>query len=504
MPNYILAHDLGTTGNKANIFDEQGSLIISDFVGYETAYPRSGWAEQDALDWWAAVARSTKRLLERPSITAKDIAAISFSAQMMACLPVDSEGVPLRQAIIWADQRATTEADQLSARYGEQAIYRATGHRVSAAYTGPKILWIKQHEPEVYRATHLFLQAKEYVAHRLTGAFATDYSDASGTNLFNLDARRWDGDILEAAEIEPNLLPEAYPSHQIIGQVTPEAAEPTGLLAGTPVVIGGGDGACATVGAGVVDKGDAYNYIGSSSWIAVASPEPIYDPQRRIFNFAHLDPSLVCPMGTMQTAGGAYTWLANLLDCPDEPERYRLIDEMAAQTPVGAEGLLFLPYLMGERSPYWDSLARGAFVGLSMKHSAGHAARAVLEGVGFNLRMILDALTDQGLDLTALRLIGGGAQSPLWRQILADVFDLPILRPHLLAEATSLGAAVAGGVGVGLWRDYQVIQDFVEITPAEKPEPQAQALYDQLYPLFQEAYQQLTAVNAQLAQIQAG
>lgn len=498
-PAYILAHDLGTTGNKANLFDADGQAVRSAFAGYATRYPRAGWAEQDPADWWRAVVETTRALLAEPGIAPQEIAAVSFSAQMMAGLPVDAAGQPLRPAIIWADQRATREADLLREACGAEQLYRRTGHRISAAYTGPKMLWIREHEPELFARTRIFLQAKDYVAYRLTGQFATDYSDASGSNLFNLDQRAWDEEILAAVGLARGLLPEAHPSHHVAGQVTLEAAVATGLLAGTPVVIGGGDGACATVGAGVVGEGDAYNYIGSSSWMAVASPRPLYDPQQRIVNFAHLDPQQVCPMGTMQAAGGAYQWLSGWIARGEEnPERYREMDRWAAQTPPGAEGLLFLPYLMGERSPYWNPEARGAFVGLSMRHGRGHAARAAMEGVAYNLRMILDALTEQGVAPQAMRLIGGGAKSAVWRQILADILGLPILRPQLLAEATALGAAIAGGVGVGLWPDYGVAHRLVAAAEAERPDPAARETYNARYPLFQEVYRALEPLYGRL------
>ncbi len=497
---FILAHDLGTTGDKASLFDETGQLLTSSFAGYETTYPYAGWAEQNADDWWQAVAESSQALLAQLSIRPTDVAAVSFSGQMMACLPIDKTGQPLRPAIIWADQRATAEATRLAQAVGESAIYQRTGHRVSATYTGPKIMWIKEHEPEIYHRARAFLQAKDYVVYRLTGNLATDYSDASGTNLFNLNTLIWDQEIVQAAGIEARLLPQPCPSHQMVGYVAAAAARTTGLMEGTPVVIGGGDGACATVGAGVVREGDAYNYIGSSSWIALASPRPIYDPQRRIFNFAHLNPRLVCPMGTMQAAGGAYRWLKAWL-CGEGQERgYQEMDRWAAQTPPGAEGLLFLPYLMGERSPWWNPAARGAFVGLCMRHGRGHAARAVLEGVAFNLRMILDALTEQGIELQALRLIGGGARSHIWRQILADIYGLPILRPRLLVEATSLGAAIAGGVGIGLWPGYDVAHDLVQAEAAEAPDPANQAVYRELYPIFADAYRALEAISLRLGQ----
>ncbi|MCX6029836.1 MAG: xylulokinase [Chloroflexi bacterium] len=499
MLNGILAHDLGTTGNKATLFDAAtGAAVAAVFEPYTTAYPHAQWAEQDPADWCRAVYDGTRRLLEQAAIPPGDIAVVSFSGMMNGALAVDAEGAALRSAILWADQRATVEATFLAERYGMARVYQVTGNRATPSCSAAKILWIQRHQPEIYRRTHLFLQAKDYAAFLLSGVFATDYSDASNTNLFDLERRVWAADLAEAAGLDIAKLPPIYPSTTVIGRVTPQAAALTGLLAGTPVVIGGGDGACATVGAGSVRPGDAYTYIGSSSWMAVTADRPLYDPQMRTFNLAHLDPRLTFPLGSMQSAGGAFDWLERLLRGDGDARLYDELSAAAAAVPPGADGLLFLPYLLGERSPYWNPQARGAFVGLTMAHGRPEMARAVLEGVAFNLRLILDALQAQAAGITAMRLIGGGAQGALWRQILADVFGLPILLPALLAEATSLGAAIAGGVGVGLYRDFGVAQQFVQVHAAERPDPAAQARYAELYPLFAETYRALEPVFGKL------
>jgi xylulokinase len=498
--SYILAHDLGTTGNKASLFDAaSGTAVATAFEAYETAYPHPNWAEQDPADWWRAARDSTRELLASSSIEPGEVAVVSFSGMMNGALPVDATGAPLRSAILWADQRATAEAEFLAECCGMEEIYHRTGHRPGASYTAAKMLWIQRHQPELYTRTHRVLQAKDYIAYKMSGVFATDYSDASSTNLFDLEQRDWAVDIVEAVGLDLHKLPPAHPSNTVIGQVTSEAAAETGLLAGTPVVIGGGDGACATVGAGSVSPGDAYNYVGSSSWIAVTAERPLYDPQMRTFTFAHLDPKLYFPTGTMQCAGGSYDWLERLLRGEGET---RLHDEMsaaAASIEPGVGGLLFLPYLIGERSPHWNPRARGVFVGLTMSHGRAEMARAVLEGVAFNLKMILDAFLEQGAEIRAMRLIGGGARSGLWRQILADVYGLPILRPALMAEATSLGAAIAGGVGVGLFPDFSVAHEFVQVEEGERPDPACSQRYTTLYDLFQRTYAALESVFEQLA-----
>ncbi len=497
---FILAHDLGTTGNKASLFDLDGIIVASTFVGYPTAYPQPNWAEQDPSDWQRAIFESTQQLLTESGVPAEQIAVVSFSGHMQGALVVDKTGLPLRPAIIWADQRAIPQADWIRRVCGEAEIYHLTGNRVSPAYTVAKLLWLKENQPDIFGRIYKVLQAKDYAAFLLTGVFATDYSDASLTQLLDLERRAWSDDILSRLNLSPALLPDLYPSATVIGEVTAEAAAATGLRPGTPVVIGGGDGACATVGAGSISVGDVYNYIGSSSWVALSVLRPVLDPNQRTFNFVHLDPNLYCAIGTMQAAGGAYDWLERLFrDEAQTGPQHQALDVAASTIPPGANGLLFLPYLLGERSPHWNPLARAAFIGLTMPDNRAELARAVLEGVAFNLRIILDSLRGQGVKVEAMRLIGGGAKSAVWRQILADIYNLPIVQLNLPAAATTLGAAIAGGVGVGLYPDYGVVRHLIPTAPAEQPNPVTQARYTALYELFQQSYAALEPIYERLA-----
>lgn len=506
----LLAHDLGTTGNKATLFAPDGRVVASVFAPYATDYPRPQWAEQNPAAWEQALFDSTRTLLAAAAevgYSADDVAVVSFSGHMNGALLVDGEGRPLRPAIIWADQRATTQAEFIAERVGAEAVYRLTGNRISPAYTAAKLLWLKEHEPEVYRRGRWLLQAKDYAAFLFSGVIATDYSDASLTLLLDLEHRRWAGELLEQLELNPELLPSLYPSAQVIGTVTPAAAAATGLRPGTPVVIGGGDGACATVGAGAVGVGDAYTYIGSSSWVALTTAAPVLDPARRTFNLIHLDPALNVALGTMQTAGGAFDWLEQLLRADgDTPPLYEALDRAAGRVPPGGHGLLFLPYLLGERTPHWNPHARGAFIGLTMPDDRGTLARAVLEGVAFNLGLILDIL--RGYDgMTAappvrverIRLIGGGSRSAVWRQILADVYGLPVETVALPAQATALGAAIAGGVGVGLYPGYEVARQMAPVGNIHHPNPATQARYTALRELFLAGYAALEPIFARLA-----
>ncbi len=505
----ILAHDLGTTGNKATLFNGRGELIASSFHAYDTDYPHPGWAEQNPEDWWQAFLASTAGLIQKSNVDPRRIAGISFSGQMMGCLPVDRDGNPLRRAIIWADHRSVEESRLLADRVGEEQVYHITGHRISPTYSVEKMLWVRRHEPDVFRNTFKFLHAKDFLRFRLTGNMATDYSDASSMNLWDINRREWSSTILQALDIPLDLLPEARPSIEVAGEVSATVAAQMGLPAGVPVAIGGGDGPCAAVGAGVVAQGDAYGYIGSSSWIALATPKPVYDPARRTVNFYHLDPEMVTPTGTMQSGGASYQWLRNNL-CPGEIAEgarlgispYELMNREAEKSPAGAKGLLFLPYLMGERSPHWNPEARGVFLGLSMSHNRADIIRAVLEGVTFNLRIILEAFLAQGIRIPSIRVIGGGARSALWRQIMADIFNRPIERLAFLEEATSLGAAVAGGIAFGLFRDFQTAKEIAQVAEVQYPRKEVRETYDETYAVFQEAYQSLVPIYSRLQRLQ--
>jgi xylulokinase len=503
---YILAHDLGTTGNKASLYDSEGTLLASAFHGYELALPKIGWVEQDPEDWWQAVCDSTQQLLTSAAVPSDEIACVVFSGQMMGCVAVDRHARPLRSALIWADMRAGDEAQTIVEGVGMEEAYRITGHRASSSYSGAKMLWIRKHQPEIFRQTYKFLQAKDFVVARLTGNFVTDYSDASGTNLYDLQAWQWSEVILDAVQLDRALLPELYASIDVVGEVTSQVAAEVGLVTGTPVVIGGGDGSCAAAGAGVVREGSAYNYIGSSSWIGLATKTPIFDPAMRTFTWAHLVPGMFSPCGTMQAAGGSYQWLRDNVGLLEKEagaklgiSAYELMNLQAAQSPPGAAGLLFLPYLLGERSPRWNPKARGAFLGLTMKHTRADMIRAGLEGITFNLRVILEAFLDQNTPVEAMRVIGGGARGRVWRQIMADIYGLPVLRPAILEEATSMGAAIAGGIGVGIFADFSVAERLTPIVDTCVPDLALKSGYDRQFALFNRAYAALEPLFDEMA-----
>ena len=501
MASYILSHDLGTTGDKATLFSAEGKLISSTFASYQTYYPEIGWAEQDPEHYWRAFCESTKALIDKAKIKPFDIAVVSFSGQMMAALPVDKDGKALRNSIIWADLRSTKQVGELSTRIGEDSVYEITGHRLSASYSATKIMWIRENEPEVYKNTHKFIHAKDFIVSRLTGNIYSDYSDASGMNLLDIKSLDWSEELLEATKIDQNKLPDLVESTEVVGKVTGKASSLSGLIQGTPVVIGGGDGACATCGAGVMGEEEAYIYLGTSTWMAFATKRPIIDPKKRTFTFSHFHKGLYMPAGTMQSGGGSFKWFKDTL-CDAESDAaeklnldvYELLTLKAKEIPCGSAGLLFLPYLMGERSPLWNPKARGCFIGLSIVHTKSHMIRSVLEGVAYNMKIIEEAFAEQGVSFQSIRIIGGGAKSRIWRRIFADVMEKPISRLNFIEEATAVGAAIAGGVGAGFFSSIHDAKGFVKIEEEINPDERNYPVYRRYYTIFKKSYEQLMDV----------
>jgi xylulokinase len=505
---YILAYDLGTGGVKTALFDADGKQRDTLLAEYATRSVQESWAEQDPETWWSAFCSSTRSLLEKNRIRPGELSAVSFSGQMMACLPVDREGRALAPCIIWADRRSLPQARELARRIDENAYYRLTGNKIYPTYPLPKFMWLKENLPDVYRRTFRFLQPKDFLIHRLSGAFVTDYSDASTTAALDMRKRIWSEEVLRLAGIEAAKLPEIHASTEVVGKVTPAAAEATGLPESLPVVMGAGDGPCANLGCGVFREGSAYVYLGTSSWVSSASREIVCDPGMALFNVCAADPSLINVFGTMQMGGGSFQWLKNTV-CAVERQMasltgdnpYDLMTRQAAASPPGSKNLLFLPYLRGERSPRWNPAARGAFIGLTAGHGRGDLIRSVMEGVTFNLKIVREALKGEDASIRELRAVGGGAESPLWRQILADIFGEAVHVPTLLEAANPLGAAVIGGVAVGLFADFGIVDRLNPIVQVQAPseDPAIRERYVRLFGVFEQAYRALLPVFDALA-----
>ncbi|MBS7262159.1 MAG: xylulokinase [Eubacteriales bacterium] len=495
MTQYLIAHDLGTSGNKATLYTADGKLVASCTERYPLHVAPQNHAEQDPEDWWRAVCVSTRKLLE--GVDPKHIAAVSFSGQMMGCVCVDRDGRPLYNAMIWADMRAVEQEERIRASFGDEGYYRLTGHKLSASYGGFKLMWLKDQFPEIYARTYKMLNAKDYAILKLTGRFVTEHSDASSTGFYAIEKLVWSDELLKAAGIDRNVMAEAHASTDVAGYVTAEAARLTGLAEGTPVVFGGGDGPCAAVGAGCVRDGMANSSLGTSSWISVTTTAPVFDPQMISVTWPHLIAGMYMPCGAMQSGGGAFNWATDMLLDPKDPERHARANELAEQAPIGSKGLLFLPYLLGERSPRWDPECRGAFIGLTMDHGKGEMLRSVMEGVAYNLDIILSAMKRQQR-ITDITVIGGGAVSRLWRQIFADVYRTPILLPNYLNEAASMGAAVCGGVGVGLYEDFSAIDRYIRIVDRIMPIEENARQYDRYKEPFDESYFALKSIVKKL------
>ena len=488
----LLAHDLGTTGNKASIHDAAGRLLDSVTVGYGADFGPGGTAEQDPQDWFDAVCEAGRTLIERNGTDPARIEAVGFSGQMMGAVFLDKRLAPLRPAIIWADHRSTEQVARVEERIGVAAVYRLTGHRLHPTYSLAKILWVRDHQPEVFAATSRVCLAKDYVVARLTGNLVTDPSDASSTNLYDQRAGTWSPDILAAAGLDIGLLPEVVPATTVVGGLLPELASQTGLKAGTPIVIGGGDGPLAAVGAGVVDEGSgAYAYLGSSSWVSLASLEPIYDPPMRTMTFNHVVPGRFVPTATMQAGGASLEWIADVLEPDPGPERFARLVADADAAVAADEGLFFLPHLLGERSPHWNARARGAFVGLAKHHGPASMTRAVLEGVAFNLAVCVDSFRESGATIDEVDAIGGGAARDVWLQMLADVWGCKVRRRTIVEEANSLGAAVTAGVAVGLFDGFEVAGGLSEITARFVPHEGRHRAYQEHLREFANAYARL-------------
>jgi len=507
MSRYLLAHDLGTSGNKATLYSDDGRLIASQTVAYPTHFFNGNWAEQDPADWWRAVCDSTQALLAQAKVAPADIAVLALSGQMMGCTLVDKAGEVLRPSMLYCDQRASVQAARILEQIELKEFYHIVGHRVSPSYTLEKLMWVRDNEPAIYARTHKTLCAKDYINFRLTGRMATDFSDASGTNAFDLNTFKWSERIIHLAGVDAAMFPDPLDSTHVLGEITREAAAATGLRVGTPVALGGGDGSCAGVGVGCIKPGTAYNYLGSSSWIALTVEKPIVDEQMRTMNWAHCVPGYLHPSGTMQTAGSSLQWLKEVI-CTSEcaaaaatnASPYVLIDEVIAQSTPGANGILFLPYMLGERTPWWNPDARGAFIGLNLASKREDVLRAVMEGVTMNLGIIVNIFR-RHVPMDVITVIGGGAKSAVWRQMMADIYDCPVESLNFLEEATSMGAAVIGGVAVGLFKDFEVIHRFIKVDHVSTPNPANQQRYRQMMPLLEKSYRALVPVYEDLAKI---
>jgi len=491
----ILAHDVGTSGTKSSIMNAEGAMVDSASCAHETDYGPGGVAEQDPEDWWSGVCANTCALMERHPEFRSRIAGIGISGQMLGCLALGDDGEALRPHMIHSDSRAGAEMERVRDTIGAEAIYRTTGNVLDPRSPLCKMLWLKNNEPDTYAYATRFLQAKDFIVGRMAGSFqTTDYSDAAHAHWLDIRKQVLARELFAELGLDAGKLPEAHASTDVVGTLCARAAEALGLPDGIPVVAGGGDGSCASVGAGAVRPGDIYCCIGTTAWIASVAAEPFIDPRMRVFNVPSLDGESCGVFGTVQAAGRSLDWAMELLG----EEDFSRLDELLAAAPAGSDGLIFLPYLEGERSPIYDADARGVFFGIKATHARQHLLRATVEGVSFALRSVLEVIREQR-PVEALRLIGGGGQSAVWRQMLADICDVETQGLSMrAADATSIGAAVAAGVGVGMFDDLAEGTEAISVVRSRKPDADLREIYERGFELYASLYPALKRAFARL------
>jgi xylulokinase len=481
----FLGLDVSTTGAKALLIDERGDVISSATVPLTLSSPHPLWSEQDPHEWWNGIAKSIRQALEKANVPGTAVTAIGLTGQMHGLVLLDEQGEVLRPAILWNDQRTGAQCDEMRTRLGKEHLIQITGNDALTGFTAPKILWVQQNEPEIYaRARHILLP-KDYIRYRLTGEYAMDKADGSGTILFDLKTRNWSPEVLSALEIPSDWLPPTFEGPAVTGVVSALAAGETSLTQGTPVVGGGGDQAAQAVGVGAVQPGIIALTLGTSGVVFAATESPLIEPEGRLHAFCHALPGRWHFMGVMLSAAGSLQWyhdtMAHQMSFDD------LVNE-ATNIPAGSEGLLFLPYLSGERTPYPDPLARGAWVGLTLRHTRAHLTRAVLEGVAFGIKDSFMLIQNAGLgSINQVRISGGGARSPLWRQIMADVLDVELVTVNTI-EGAAFGAALLAAVGAGIYQDVpDACAAAIQITGRTSP-TQAARTYQDYYPRYRALY----------------
>ena len=492
---FVVGVDSSTTATKAVVIDGTGSVVATGVAEYGFDVPRPRWSEQDPALWWDGTATAIRAALADAAVSGNDVAAVGLTGQMHGAVLLDEGGTVLRPAILWNDQRTAEACDEIRRAVGPERLIAITGNDALTGFTAPKLVWVRDHEPDVWARVRHVLLPKDYVRFRLTGEYAIDKADGSGTLLFDLAARDWSAEVLAALRIDPAWLPPTFEGPAVTGVVSATAAAATGLRAGTPVVAGGGDQAANAVGVGAIARGVVALSLGTSGVVFATTDTPLRDPAGQVHAFCHAVPGRWHMMTVMLSAAGSLRWFRDAL-APGET--YEGLTAAAGTVPAGADGLLFLPYLSGERSPHPDPLARGAFVGLTVGHDRRHLTRAVLEGVAFGLRDGLDQMIAAGMPAPdQVRASGGGTASPLWRQILADVLRVEVATVST-TEGAAYGAGVLAAVGAGWYGSVEAAAGaWVQATPTAEPGAdagryaEAHGLYRELYPALAPAFHRM-------------
>jgi len=496
MTKYIIAHDVGTSGNKAVLVDTEGHVHGKSWEPYKVYYPRPDWAEQQPEDWWHAVTHTTRSLLEKTGVSPSDILCITHSAQLLGIVPMDAKMEPLRPAIIWLDNRACHQANRIMRKFVNARLFALIAGTALCGKDGiPKLLWLKQEEPDVYKKMSCFLDVGGYLIYRCTGNIVMEWTGAS---VFGLDLKKkqWLSSIFRYVGLDPAKFPPLVRPIDQVGTLSKEAASACGLLQGTPVIAGAGDAPCAAVGSGAVGEGEGHVYLGTSSWVGVVTQRT---PKGKCgaASIHSADPDKAFLFAESETAGACIQWMAEQLYSPEKPECniadvYALMDERAAQIPPGSGYLLFTPWMYGERAPISDCNVRSSFLNLSAEHTRDHMLRAVYEGIAYNIRWIVEIVEKEfKFPLPSLRVIGGGAKAAPLMQILADVTQRKAETVRYPQEAGAVGAAMVAAVGLGIYPNFEALKKVVNVGKAFEPEEKNREIYDSLYRFYQEAYSSL-------------
>ncbi|GFP21422.1 xylulokinase [Candidatus Hakubella thermalkaliphila] len=508
--SYMLGFDVGTTGTKTLVIDEEGRVIVTASSEYPLLAPRPNWAEQNPAEWWKATCASIGQALTQAQVDSKDIAAVGLTGQMHGSVFLDGNNQVIRPAILWCDQRTAAECEEIEGTLGgRKGLIELTSNPALTGFTAPKILWLRHQEPENYQQVRKVLLPKDYIRFLLTGEYATDVSDASGTLLFDVRRRCWSPEVLEALDIPEQWLPSCYESPEVVARVSAQGAQATGLSEGTPVVAGGGDQAAGGVGSGIVLPGRASVVLGTSGVVFVYSEAPDFDSDGRLHTFCHAVPGKWHVMGVTLAAAGSLRWYHDVIGPGEDMRRrypdlgdYDLLEKEAEEVEAGSEGLLFLPYLTGERTPHADANTRGVFFGLTYRHGRGHLVRSVMEGVAFSLRDCFELVKDIGISVKRLVISGGGARSPLWRQTLADVLGQEIVTINV-EEGPAFGAALLAGVGSGIFGSLeQAVEASIHEIGKTMPQRDSARIYEQLYQIYRSLYPILKNAFQELGEAQ--
>ena len=504
MTSIVVAYDLGTGGIKSSAFNEEGRILFSTFVPYETHYPEPGMLEQAPDDWWNGLIESTRQLLASGTFCKNDIKALAISGHSLGAIPIGKQGELLREMTpIWSDQRAVKEANEFFQQVDYQQWYEETGNGFPAAcYSLFKIAWYKKHEPSMFEKIDKVIGTKDYCNYRLTGRLCTDYSYASGTGAYSLKNWAYNKAYIEAAGLSTDIFPKIIASDAVVGEITAKAARETGLPMGVKVIAGGVDNSCMALGAKGIKEGRVYTSLGSSAWIAVVSQNPVIDFKHKPYVFAHVLKGMYASATCIFSAGTSYQWVRNIC-CPDLMEAdknggknvYAAIDDLVATSSPGANGILFNPSLAGGSMMEPTPNMTGAFAGLKLEHNRADVLRATQEGIALNLRMALDILQQYCETIKDMLIVGGGAKSAGWMQIFADIYDLPILKTSIDQEAASLGAAALALNGIGCWNGYEAIDQIHELETTYQPNKELKDIYEEKLKQFEELVLHIAAMN---------